>query len=141
MLQQIDSFTIANSPIRPPGTRKVCPQRILNTPLPCSPLTPLRGTPPQKNSPSNTKNPLFMGLLVILHPRKSCTKMGSFLHFTSFFGSLPPPHTVCSGKSFVPPVFQNCPSTLSFHLSFHLPFFANFTPWERNTDFSRPTVF
>ena len=31
-----------------------------------------------------------MGLYARLHPLKSCTKRVSFLHFTPFFGSLPP---------------------------------------------------
>ena len=31
-----------------------------------------------------------MGLYARLHPRKSCTKRVGFLHFTPFFGSLPP---------------------------------------------------
>ena len=64
----------------------------------------MRGVPPTFTHGQNPRNPLFMGLYGRLHPRKSCTKRGSFLHFTPFFGSLPPPHKVCSGKSFEYPV-------------------------------------
>nr|DAY67600.1 MAG TPA: hypothetical protein [Caudoviricetes sp.] len=72
----------------------------------------MRGVPPTLTQQGNTLNPLFMGLYARLHPRKSCTKRVSFLHFTPYFGFFLPPHRVCSGKSFVTPVFRKCNPTL-----------------------------
>lgn len=53
----------------------------------------------------NTKNTINRGFWACSTPKILAQKVSVSYTYPPFFGSLPPPHTVCSGKSFEYPVF------------------------------------